>query len=184
MTTLRAIVPGQAGGIEDTPSIPFSLEAEQQLLGALLTNNDVFDRVSQIIKPDHFYHPVHSRIFEICAYAMGFSVEEMSQMTGPELCERFRAQSLRFGTVIHDEFGSAVDLKQRPFTVTTEGGKVFKTQTLIISTGASALYLGLPNEKALQGRGVSACATCDGFFFKNKVVYVVGDGTVSMFDTD
>lgn len=95
---------------------------------------------------------------------------------GPEMMEKFKEQAARFGTVIHDEFGTAVDLKKSPFTVTTEGGKVFKTQTLIISTGASALYLGLPNEKALQGRGVSACATCDGFFFKNKVVYVVGGG--------
>ena len=95
---------------------------------------------------------------------------------GPEMMEKFKEQAARFGTVIHDEFGTAVDLKKAPFTVTTESGKVFKTQTLIISTGASALYLGLPNEKALQGRGVSACATCDGFFFKNKVVYVVGGG--------
>ncbi len=95
---------------------------------------------------------------------------------GPELMEHMKAQAARFGTVIHDEFGTAVDLKKRPFTVTTEGGTVFRTHTLIVSTGASALYLGLPNEKALQGRGVSACATCDGFFFKNKVVYVVGGG--------
>ena len=95
---------------------------------------------------------------------------------GPEMMEKFKEQAARFGTIIHDEFGTAVDLKKAPFTVTTESGKVFKTQTLIISTGASALYLGLPNEKALQGRGVSACATCDGFFFKNKVVYVVGGG--------
>jgi thioredoxin reductase (NADPH) len=95
---------------------------------------------------------------------------------GPEMMEKFREQAARFGTVIHDETGTAIDLKQRPFTVTSESGKVWKTRTLIISTGASALYLGLPNEKALQGRGVSACATCDGFFFKNKVVYVVGGG--------
>ena len=95
---------------------------------------------------------------------------------GPEMMDKFREQAARFGTVIHDEIGTAVDVKKSPFTVTTENGKVFKTQTLIISTGASALYLGLPNEKALQGRGVSACATCDGFFFKNKVVYVVGGG--------
>ncbi len=95
---------------------------------------------------------------------------------GPEMMEKFKEQAARFGTQIHDEVGTKVDLKQRPFTVTTESGKVWKTQTLIISTGASALYLGLPNEKALQGRGVSACATCDGFFFKNKVVYVVGGG--------
>ena len=95
---------------------------------------------------------------------------------GPEMMEKFREQAARFGTVIHDEVGTAIDLKRRPFTVTGESGKVWQTQTLIVSTGASALYLGLPNEKALQGRGVSACATCDGFFFKNKVVYVVGGG--------
>ena len=95
---------------------------------------------------------------------------------GPEMMDKFREQAARFGTVIHDEVGTALDLKQRPFTVTSESGQVWKTQTLIISTGASALYLGLPNEKLLQGRGVSACATCDGFFFKNKVVYVVGGG--------
>ena len=95
---------------------------------------------------------------------------------GPEMMEKFREQAARFGTVIHDVTGTAIDLKQRPFTVTSESGQVWKTRTLIVSTGASALYLGLPNEKALQGRGVSACATCDGFFFKNKVVYVVGGG--------
>jgi thioredoxin reductase (NADPH) len=95
---------------------------------------------------------------------------------GPEMMDKFREQAARFGTVIHDDVGVAVDLSKRPFTVTAESGAVFRTETLIISTGASALYLGLPNEKALQGRGVSACATCDGFFFKNKVVYVVGGG--------
>ncbi|MFN6193745.1 MAG: thioredoxin-disulfide reductase [Planctomycetota bacterium] len=95
---------------------------------------------------------------------------------GPEMMEKFREQAARFGTQIHDEVGVTVDLSKRPFTVTTEGGATFQSETLIISTGASALYLGLPNEKALQGRGVSACATCDGFFFKNKVVYVVGGG--------
>jgi thioredoxin reductase (NADPH) len=95
---------------------------------------------------------------------------------GPEMMDRFKAQAARFGTVIHDDFASSVDMSKRPFTVTTENGMTFQTETLIISTGASALYLGLPNEKLLQGRGVSACATCDGFFFKNKVVYVVGGG--------
>ena len=66
MSGLRVIIPGQTENPDEKSPIPFSLEAEQQLLGALLTNNDVFDRVSQIIKPDHFYHPVHARIFEIC----------------------------------------------------------------------------------------------------------------------
>src|SRR5688572_8934267 len=94
---------------------------------------------------------------------------------GPEMMEMFREQAARFGTVIHDETGTSVDLSKRPFTVKTDS-QTLQTQTLIISTGASAIYLGLPNELALQGRGVSACATCDGFFFKNKVVYVVGGG--------
>jgi len=67
MSGLRAIIPGQDGTAEDKQAVPYSIEAEQQLLGALLTNNDVFDRVSQIIKGDHFYHPVHTRIFDICA---------------------------------------------------------------------------------------------------------------------
>src|SRR5690606_18483595 len=67
MSNLRVIVPGQEGEAGEVQAVPYSLEAEQQLLGALLTNNDVFDRVSQIIKPEHFYHPVHARIFEICA---------------------------------------------------------------------------------------------------------------------
>ncbi|MCB9886526.1 MAG: thioredoxin-disulfide reductase [Planctomycetes bacterium] len=95
---------------------------------------------------------------------------------GPEMMEMFREQAQRFGTVVHFEVGTKVDLSKSPFTVTTESGQEFKTQSLIVSTGASALYLGLPNEQKLQGRGVSACATCDGFFFKNKKVYVVGGG--------
>ncbi|MBK8100006.1 MAG: thioredoxin-disulfide reductase [Planctomycetes bacterium] len=95
---------------------------------------------------------------------------------GPQMMEMFKEQAERFGTVVHAEIGIKVDLKQRPFTVWTDNEQVFKTRTLIIATGASAQYLGLPNELALQGRGVSACATCDGFFFKNKNVYVVGGG--------
>ena len=95
---------------------------------------------------------------------------------GPQMMEMFKEQAERFGTVVHGEIGIKVDLKQRPFTVWTDNDQVFKTRTLIIATGASAQYLGLPNELALQGRGVSACATCDGFFFKNKNVYVVGGG--------
>jgi len=95
---------------------------------------------------------------------------------GPEMMDLFKEQAARFGTQVLAETGTAVDLSKRPFTVTSESGQVWKTQTLIISTGAAAQYLGLPNEKALQGRGVSACATCDGFFFKNKLVYVVGGG--------
>ncbi|MFK7739701.1 MAG: thioredoxin-disulfide reductase [Planctomycetota bacterium] len=95
---------------------------------------------------------------------------------GPEMMEMFREQAERFGTEVKNVMGTKVDMSQRPFTVETEGGEVYKAETLIISTGASALYLGLPNETKLQGRGVSACATCDGFFFKDKNVYVVGGG--------
>ncbi len=95
---------------------------------------------------------------------------------GPEMMEMFREQAARFGTEIHHEVGTSVDFSKRPFRVVAESGKEWLAETLIVSTGASAIYLGLPNELKLQGRGVSACATCDGFFFKNKVVYVVGGG--------
>ncbi|HMQ24071.1 MAG TPA: FAD-dependent oxidoreductase, partial [Planctomycetota bacterium] len=95
---------------------------------------------------------------------------------GPELMERFEAQAVRFGTVVKPETGVRVDLSKRPFTVETNFDRVYRAQTLIISTGASANYLGLENETKLQGRGVSACATCDGFFFQDKDVCVVGGG--------
>ena len=95
---------------------------------------------------------------------------------GPEMMQHFREQAARFGTEIHDVMANKVDLSQRPFTVETENGDTYKAETLIISTGASALYLGLENETKLQGRGVSACATRDGFIFMNKHVYVVGGG--------
>jgi thioredoxin reductase (NADPH) len=95
---------------------------------------------------------------------------------GPEMMAKFQAQAERFGTTVLFETADRVDLSERPFRVHTTADKEYLCATLIISTGASAKYLGLPNELALQGRGVSACATCDGFFFKQKVVYVVGGG--------
>ncbi|MHC5063847.1 MAG: thioredoxin-disulfide reductase, partial [Planctomycetota bacterium] len=95
---------------------------------------------------------------------------------GPDMMELFKAQAERFGTEVFFEVAEKVDLSQRPFTVWTSADKEYKAETLIISTGAAAQYLGLPNETALQGRGVSACATCDGFFFKEKEVFVVGGG--------
>jgi thioredoxin reductase (NADPH) len=94
---------------------------------------------------------------------------------GPELMELFRKQAARFGTDLLQQDVTAVDLSRRPFRVTADGKDHFGS-TLIISTGASANWLGIPSEKALQGYGVSACATCDGFFFKNKEVLVVGGG--------
>ncbi len=95
---------------------------------------------------------------------------------GPEMMEKFKAQAERFGTQVRHELAEKVDFSKRPFKVWSNADQVYEAQTVIVSTGASALYLGLPNETKLQGRGVSACATCDGFFFKNKHVYVVGGG--------
>lgn len=94
---------------------------------------------------------------------------------GPEMMQLFREQAARFGTELVQQDVDSVDLSKRPFRVTSEGKDHFG-KTVIISTGASANWLGLPSEKALQGFGVSACATCDGFFFKNKEVVVVGGG--------
>lgn len=99
---------------------------------------------------------------------------------GPELMDKMRAQAKRFGTEFLSSKVTDVDLKNRPFKVTCENGQQFLTETLIISTGASAKYLGLPNEMQLIGKGVSACATCDGFFYRNKVVHVVGGGDTAL----
>ncbi len=94
---------------------------------------------------------------------------------GPELMEQFRKQAARFGTELLREDVTNVDFTKRPFKLSA-GGQDYVSKTVIISTGASANWLGLPSEKALQGFGVSACATCDGFFFKNKEVLVIGGG--------
>jgi thioredoxin reductase (NADPH) len=99
---------------------------------------------------------------------------------GPDLMKEMRAQAERFGTTFLQGDVTRVDLKKQPFTITIEGEEPVETKTLIIATGASAQYLGLPNEKRLLGHGVSACATCDGFFFKNKALVVVGGGDAAM----
>ncbi len=99
---------------------------------------------------------------------------------GPELMERFRKQAERFGTRFVSGDVQAVDLNQRPFTLTFADGRQSKTRALIISTGASAKWIGIPNERRLMGRGVSGCATCDGFFFKNQDIAVVGGGDTAM----
>ena len=101
-------------------------------------------------------------------------------ITGPELMERFKAQAERFGTVIHMENLMRVDLSARPFTLWDESDRVVKTQTIIISTGASAKWLDVPGEADYTNRGVSACATCDGAFFKGEDVFVVGGGDTAM----
>ncbi len=97
-------------------------------------------------------------------------------VTGTKLMEDLRAQALRFNTDIRMERAVAVDLSQRPFTVTFGGGDTAKAETIIICTGATARYLGLPDEHKFMGMGVSACATCDGFFYRNRTVAVVGGG--------
>lgn len=98
---------------------------------------------------------------------------------GPELMERMRLHAERFGTrLIYDQV-VAVELSQRPFRLTGELGE-YTCDALIIGTGASAKYLGLPSEEAYKGKGVSACATCDGFFFRNQPVAVIGGGNTAV----
>ena len=98
---------------------------------------------------------------------------------GPSMMEKFEAQARRFGTELIPEDVISIDFSNSPFKVTTDSGE-YQARAVIISTGASAKWLGLPSEQRLQGRGVSACATCDGFFFKNKDVAVIGGGDTAM----
>jgi len=99
---------------------------------------------------------------------------------GPDLMKEMRAQAERFGTVFQQGNVTGVDLSRRPFPVVVEGEETIETKVLIIATGASALHLGLPSEVRLMGRGVSTCATCDGYFFRGKELVVVGGGDSAM----
>ena len=103
-----------------------------------------------------------------------------SGIQGPELMVDFRKQAERFGTRFKQGDVQKVDLTKRPFTLTLADGTEIKSKTLIIATGASAKLLGLPQEMKLMGKGVSACATCDGFFFRNQDIAVVGGGDTAM----
>jgi len=98
---------------------------------------------------------------------------------GPELMERMRLHAERFDTEIIFEYINNVDLQQRPFKLSGDSGE-YTCDSLIIATGASAQYLGLESEEAYKGRGVSACATCDGFFYKNQKVAVIGGGNTAV----
>jgi thioredoxin reductase (NADPH) len=98
---------------------------------------------------------------------------------GPELVELMRKQAERFGASFKTETVASVDLSKRPFTVRTEESE-YRSRTLIVATGASARMLGLDSERKLMGRGVSTCATCDGAFFRNREVAVVGGGDTAM----
>ncbi len=99
---------------------------------------------------------------------------------GPELMDAMREQAIRVGTTVELNFVENVDLSQRPFKLTLDSGDEVFAKSLIIATGASAKWIGIPSEQALQNRGVSACATCDGFFYRNKDVVVVGGGDTAM----
>jgi len=100
-------------------------------------------------------------------------------LQGPPLMENMRLHAERFDTeMIFDHIHTA-DLKQRPFRLEGDSG-IYTCDALIIATGASAMYLGLPSEEAFRGRGVSACATCDGFFYKNQAVAVIGGGNTAV----
>ncbi len=97
-------------------------------------------------------------------------------ISGPQLMDDLKKQAQRFGTDMRFGIVTATDLSQAPYKVTIDGEKTIETETLIIATGASAKYLGLDDEKKYAGMGVSACATCDGFFYRKKTVAVVGGG--------
>ena len=97
-------------------------------------------------------------------------------VSGLDLMEDLRKQALRFGTDIRPGIAIAADLSQSPYKITIDETKIIETDVLIIATGATAKYLGLPDEQKYAGQGVSACATCDGFFYRKKVVAVVGGG--------
>src|SRR3990167_611036 len=99
---------------------------------------------------------------------------------GPWLMDQMRAQAEHVGTELVNDIVTSVDLSQRPFTVKTDSGQDWIAETIIIATGAQAKWLGLESESKFQGFGVSACATCDGFFYRNKEVVVVGGGNTAV----
>lgn len=106
----------------------------------------------------------------------------VAQIMGPDLIEELRKQASLFGTEIINENVTSVHFDARPFTISYSNSQI-KAESIIIATGAKALWLELESEQLLRGRGVSACATCDGFFFKDKIVAVVGGGDTAMEET-
>lgn len=100
-------------------------------------------------------------------------------VSGPEMMENFRQQAERFGAEVRAEIVTSVDFGQRPFTVRTTEGE-YQARAVIVATGATARWIGIESEKTFSGFGVSACATCDGFFFRGKQVIVVGGGDTAM----
>ena len=104
---------------------------------------------------------------------------DVQGVQGPELMQRFQAHAERFQTDIVFDHIQSVDLSQRPFRLQGDSGQ-YSCDSLIIATGASAKYLGLPSEQAFMGRGVSGCATCDGFFYRGQEVCVIGGGSAAV----
>lgn len=104
---------------------------------------------------------------------------DVEGLQGPALMERMKQHAERFDTEIVFDHINKVDLKNKPYTLTGDSG-VYTCDALIIATGASAMYLGLPSEESFRGKGVSACATCDGFFYRNQKVAVVGGGNTAV----
>ena len=102
------------------------------------------------------------------------------EIQGPWLMEQMREQAVRVGTEVIEDIVTRCDLSKRPYHIETESGLQFKAETVIISTGAQAKWLGIESEQTYQGRGVSACATCDGFFYRNKTVAVIGGGNTAV----
>lgn len=102
------------------------------------------------------------------------------EIQGPELMEKFKEHALKFGTSFYEDTIIDVDFSVRPFKMIGDSGTVYTSDAVIIATGAQAKWLGLPSEEKFQGFGVSACATCDGFFYRNKEVVVVGGGNTAV----
>ena len=105
---------------------------------------------------------------------------EADGVMGPELMEKLKKQALRFGTEFMEDIVTDIDLSRSPFLMKTASGAEISAKAVIVATGASAMWLGVPGEERLQGKGVSACATCDGFFFRGKEIVVVGGGDTAM----
>ena len=101
-------------------------------------------------------------------------------INGPQLVENMKQQAIRFGAEFRGGRVSSVDLSKRPFSLMLEDGMQIETRTVIVATGASARWMNLPNEQKLIGHGVSSCATCDGFFYRDKLIMVIGGGDSAM----
>ena len=107
-----------------------------------------------------------------------------SGIDGNDLMMKMREQAVNVGADVRSGFIQSIDMSKRPFVATLDGGETIEADTVIVATGASAKYLGLDDEKKYAGQGVSACATCDGFFYRKKVVAVVGGGDTACEEAD